>query len=135
MARCMCASHARACVRVCVRVCVGMYTVCARVCVRVCVGMCTCMSYFLAPPPPRPDEVVTPRDDPMVQEISDVLREWSLVWKRLYAVRGWLGVVPVILPRYANRCALYCTVRGAPRGHATLQGGPECCSVLRRLLC
>ena len=34
----------------------------------------------------RPDEVITPKDDPIVQEISDVLREWSLVWKRLYAV-------------------------------------------------
>ena len=39
---------------------------------------------------PRPDEIVTPKDDPMVQEISDVLREWSLVWKRLFAVSdGW----------------------------------------------
>lgn len=27
-----------------------------------------------------------PKDDPMVQELSDVLREWSGVWKRLYAV-------------------------------------------------
>lgn len=34
----------------------------------------------------RPDEVITPKDDPIVQEISDVLREWSSVWKRLYAV-------------------------------------------------
>jgi hypothetical protein len=32
-----------------------------------------------------PDEVVLPKDDPMVQELSDVLREWSVVWKRLYA--------------------------------------------------
>ena len=35
----------------------------------------------------RPDEIVTPKDDPIVQEISDVLKEWSLMWKRLYAVR------------------------------------------------
>ena len=34
----------------------------------------------------RPDEVVVPKDDPMVQELSDVLREWTLIWKRLYAV-------------------------------------------------
>ena len=30
--------------------------------------------------------MITPKDDPIVQEISDVLREWSFVWKRLYAV-------------------------------------------------
>ena len=34
----------------------------------------------------RPDEVVSPKDDPIVQEISDVLKEWNLMWKRLYAV-------------------------------------------------
>jgi hypothetical protein len=34
----------------------------------------------------RPDEIVTPKDDPIVQEISDVLKEWNLMWKRLYAV-------------------------------------------------
>ena len=45
-----------------------------------CVHMHVCMCY-------SPDEVVLPKDDPMVQELSDVLREWSVVWKRLYAVR------------------------------------------------
>lgn len=34
----------------------------------------------------RPDELIVPKEDPLVQEISDVLREWSVVWKRLYAV-------------------------------------------------
>lgn len=43
--------------------------------------------------PFRPDEVITPKDDPIVQEISDVLREWSFVWKRLYAV-SLINVLP-----------------------------------------
>ncbi len=34
----------------------------------------------------RPDELVIPKEDALVHEISDVLREWSLVWKKLYAV-------------------------------------------------
>ena len=34
----------------------------------------------------RPDEQVIPKEDPLVHEISDVLHEWSLVWKKLYAV-------------------------------------------------
>ena len=33
-----------------------------------------------------PDEVVVPKEDPVVQEVSDVLREWSIVWKKLYIV-------------------------------------------------
>ena len=39
-----------------------------------------------------PNEVVVPKDDPMVQEISDVLREWNTIWKRLYAVINYLYV-------------------------------------------
>ena len=39
----------------------------------------------------RPDEVVVPKDDPMVQELSDVLREWTLIWKRLYAVESLIS--------------------------------------------
>lgn len=34
---------------------------------------------------PGPDEVVVAKEDPLIHEISDVLREWSVVWKRLYA--------------------------------------------------
>ena len=33
-----------------------------------------------------PDEVVVPKQDPAVQEVSDVLREWSIVWRKLYVV-------------------------------------------------
>ena len=29
---------------------------------------------------------MVPKEDPMVQEIAEVLREWSLMWKKLYAV-------------------------------------------------
>ena len=36
--------------------------------------------------PCSPDEAVVSKEEPIVQEISDVLREWSVVWKRLYAV-------------------------------------------------
>jgi len=28
--------------------------------------------------------VVIPKEDPIVQEVSDVVREWSIIWKRLY---------------------------------------------------
>ncbi len=35
----------------------------------------------------RPDEVVIPKEDAIVQEISEVLRDWSIIWKRLYTVR------------------------------------------------
>ena len=34
-----------------------------------------------------PDEVVVPKEDPVVQEVSDVLREWSIIWRKLYIVR------------------------------------------------
>ena len=33
-----------------------------------------------------PDEMVVPKEDPVVQEVSDVLREWSIIWRRLYVV-------------------------------------------------
>ena len=33
-----------------------------------------------------PYEVVMPKEDPMAQEICDVLREWSNAWKRHYMV-------------------------------------------------
>ena len=33
-----------------------------------------------------PDELIEPKEDPLVQELADVLREWTVVWKRLYAV-------------------------------------------------
>lgn len=33
-----------------------------------------------------PNEVVMSKDDPLAQEISDVLREWSSVWKEFYVV-------------------------------------------------
>ena len=36
----------------------------------------------------RPDEQVVPKEDPLAHEIADVLREWNIVWKRLYAVSG-----------------------------------------------
>ncbi|XP_064383161.1 dedicator of cytokinesis protein 1-like [Halichondria panicea] len=32
-----------------------------------------------------PDEVVLPKEESVVKEISDVLREWSVIWRRLYA--------------------------------------------------
>lgn len=32
-----------------------------------------------------PDEQVVPKEDPLAHEIADVLREWNIVWKRLYA--------------------------------------------------
>ena len=51
-----------------------------------------------------PDEVVVPRDDPMVQELSDVLREWSVVWKRLYAVSSTVTHMHTYSP---NRAAAY----------------------------
>ena len=41
-----------------------------------------CILFFIS----RPDEQVVPKEDPLVHEISDVLREWNLVWKKLYAV-------------------------------------------------
>lgn len=34
---------------------------------------------------PGPDEQVVPKEDALVHEIADVLREWNIVWKRLYA--------------------------------------------------
>ncbi len=34
----------------------------------------------------RPDEVVLPKEESVVHEVSDVLREWSIIWRRLYAV-------------------------------------------------
>eukprot|EP00731_Ephydatia_muelleri_P021157 Em0013g884a len=34
---------------------------------------------------PGAEESVVPKEDPMVQEIAEVLREWSLMWKKLYA--------------------------------------------------
>ncbi len=33
-----------------------------------------------------PDELIEPREDPLVQEIADVLREWNYMWRKLYAV-------------------------------------------------
>lgn len=39
-----------------------------------------------------PDELVVPKEDPIVQEISDVLREWGSIWKRLYAVSPFVFV-------------------------------------------
>ena len=49
--------------------------------------MCVCVCVYVLVGC-RPDEVVVPKDDPMVQELSDVLREWTLIWKRLYAVES-----------------------------------------------
>lgn len=40
-----------------------------------------------------PDELVVPKDDPIVQEISDVLREWGSIWKRLYAVSLYIIII------------------------------------------
>lgn len=34
----------------------------------------------------RPHETVTPVEDPVVREVNYVLREWSIIWKRLYTV-------------------------------------------------
>ena len=48
--------------------------------------------------------MITPKDDPIVHEISDVLREWSFVWKRLYAVS--LSVLSTVLVTCSVRCTL-----------------------------
>ena len=57
------------------------------------VGFLFLLKYSLCAPRPyvyvsvcRPDELVVPKEDPLAHEISDVLREWNVVWKRLYAV-------------------------------------------------
>ncbi len=34
----------------------------------------------------RPHETVTPVEDPVVREVSYVLKEWSTTWKQLYMV-------------------------------------------------
>lgn len=34
----------------------------------------------------RPLEAVIPREPPIVQEITSVIREWGAIWKQLYVV-------------------------------------------------
>ena len=51
---------------------------------------------------------MVPKEDPIVQEISDVLREWSHVWKRLYAVSSAIAPgIPLVL-LWPQAFLLYC---------------------------
>ena len=45
---------------------------------RVCMSVCLCVG--------RPQEVITPLEDSVVTEVTQVLREWSEKWKQLFVV-------------------------------------------------
>ena len=36
----------------------------------------------------RPAEKVIPREDPIIKEMTDVLRAWGDIWKKVYVVCG-----------------------------------------------
>lgn len=43
-----------------------------------------------------------PKEDPLVREIADMLREWNIVWKRLYAVSTSIDTVAMTALSWGN---------------------------------